>query len=668
MRIFKNFSDSELKKMKDDKYNVIGLDFGDGETAAAYFTKYVNTPQAFFVDGSNTRTKIVTAIFIPNDNSSNVNVGQNAVNSASDRNPGKFYINFKCKPSEADAQAEFIGEYRQNDHFYTKREVMQLFVQGFLDIIFSVKANNLNPDQDTILLIGRPAGGTWEGEEELNYQKMFSENLRAGNKKVKQVMVLSESFAALAQTVGVNNQRFNFEDTIICADSGSSTFDVTYVSNGENKNEYGVNLGAKYIEKNMLTYILELANEEKKTNFSIRDLADPMVLMNMRTAKENYFGDEGKRPLQRQPFTLQIRDEFNTKVIDQEFMNHVIYHMKVEYNDRTQLKGFCTFKSWDDACKIFFENMKKGILKDINKVKKVILTGGGSKMSFVGEHAKEILGKDLIEHSSEPSYTVAKGLAWIARHEINTEILYRQIMSEMDTIINNSVTKYLLTNISEELAKNLLDDVIMPILADWRVRNYITLNDAAKAMDEKCNKKINEDSYQLTIHIKIRDWFNENYPKVINALNKRIGEGLNIHVPENMRIQLPVNVYKDIYSSVQLIKINVNSGEFLNRVLGSMGFGLVMFEYDHSLTKRIDLYNNAVHLYPNHLLKGFDTAKLFFIESKHVDGLETQVFNQLSQKGDAIYNNIFRVLKESMKDSIANQVEMMAMYVYKQRY
>ncbi|MDF2539175.1 MAG: hypothetical protein K0S76_2196 [Herbinix sp.] len=666
MRIFKDFNNEELQCIHDGSCNVIGLDFGDGETTAAYFNPIQNAPCSFFIDGSGARMKMITALFVPNDRPSDVKVGMNAINASKNRLPGRFYVNFKCKPSEADAYAEFIGERRLKDKLYTKKEIMQLFVQKFLDTIFEISNNELKGERETIVLVGRPAGGNWEGEEEQNYQKMLAHNLMAGGRSVKRVMVLSESFAALAQTVGKNNKKFAFDDTIICADSGSSTFDFTCVSQGENKSEYGVSLGAKYIEQNMLNHTLELINKKSQSNYAVADIADPVALFQMRTCKENFYGDEGQEPQQMQPFMIQIRDQYFVEQIDRSFMEYVINNMKVEYNDKTQPKGISIFKSWNAGCETFFENARKGIQNEIAKVKKVILTGGGSKMPFLVNQAMKTFGQNIVEISHEPSYTVARGLAWIAQHEVKTEILYREIISGLEEIITNAIEADLTTKIATPLAAEMLDGVIWPILNDWKNRKYATLDDVSKAMDQKCNDLMKNGYYQPKINQAVGEWFNENYPKVIQELNKKIESGLNVRIPDNYQMRLPKGIYENIQNSVQLVQINVNAGEFLNRVLGKIGAGWVLFNHDHIQSDRDKLFANALNIYPNGLLNGFNA--MFGL--KYVEGLVTQIRKGILSQytgSDTIYTNILHELEASLSESIANQIEMMAMYVYKQK-
>lgn len=666
MRIFKDFSNEELQCIKNGSCNVIGLDFGDGETTAAYFHPIQKVPISFHVDGSGARMKMITALFIPNDSPSDVKIGLNAINASKNRLQGKFYVSFKCKPSEADAYAEFIGERRPNDKLYTKKEIMQLFVRKFIETIFDISTNELDANRDTIILVGRPAGSNWEGTEQENYQSMLSENLMIGNRPVRKLLVLSESFAALAQTVGRNSRRFDFDDTVICADSGSSTFDFTCVSHGENKSEYGVSLGAKYIEQNMLHHTLNLINNKNQLRFALADIADPLALFQLRTCKENYYGDEGQEPQQIQPFMIQIQDRYFVEQIDRSFMDHVIQRMQIEYNDRTQPRGYSTFESWSVGCESFFSNARRGIQNEIAKVKRVILTGGGSKMPFLVSHAEKTFGKDLVEISHEPSYTVARGLAWIAQHEVKTEILYREIMDDLWELITKSVTANLLTKLATALAKDMLDEVIWPLLNDWKAKKYTTLDDVSNAMDKKCSDLMQSGHYQPQINKVVCDWFNENYPKVIEELNKRIESGLNVRIPTNYQMKLPQDIYKSIQDSVRLVQIKVNAGEFLNRVLGKIGAGWVLFTYDHSQSDRDKLFANALHIYPEGLLNGFNAVFGF----KFVEGLIPQIRKGIEgcyTGSETIYTNMLSELQSCLRETVATQIETMAMYVYRQR-
>ncbi len=592
-RLLSSLSRSYIDQIVKGDIQLLCIDFGHGESTLARMlvkTDVSGKPVWEVVPLNTTETspkyKHETYIFIPQDQTKErISIGETAHRRAQSGIKGDFYCYFKKMPHQAENFAEPFGGHVVGERV-KYGYLMKAFLQAYLDMISTeemMKYNGLDAKKPVMLMIGRPSGEKWDAAEAA-YAKLF-EGLTVFGKKPLAIRVLSESFAALAQSVNDSESvEYKHEETVVCVDMGSSTADITCMCRGSVVYEYGISLGAHMIEANLLEYVISEANRKLDRGdrpYTLRDV-DGYPMPDFRRYKENYFGDSTREPLPNEKMRLDFDDgvDYDSIVVrlSSNVMDTVCKGMPIQFNDKNAPEGKASYGSWYDACKAFYEKARSDIYAlidrgDIPPIKVVILTGGASRMDFVKALVESTFGDKneygrhnrrdfLIYQSREPSYTVSKGLAWISYNAAKTEQILANAKKQIRDTLNQACSYSLYTAVAQEVV-SIFYDTCYHEMCLWSKR---TQNESLNAVlknqvNPRCNAKIATEEIRRNIRKAIMTWYDNggiNLQGVMDKMTNYFSEMFGVSL-RGITIPLPQDVAVKAATSVSQVNITIDS-------------------------------------------------------------------------------------------------------------
>jgi len=388
---------------------VIGIDFGHGETSAAYCSiGWDSTKQQLSgikdIDFGSNNKVIPSAISITADNKAYIG---DAAFLPEVLNKAEAKVCFKKKPENINGESERIMMRFMKEVYKTiKERNSALFTEG-----------------NHLVYIATPSG--WDEEAKDLYGKMASEaGLPMGG-------ITSESRAAFikAQQDPDSGLPQYIDKGAIVFDMGSSTLDFTYLTR-DNKNpiDWGDDCGASKVEK--IIYASKRDGNEEILDFEKKypNLVDAL-LFEARKAKEKvYFHPD---------MPCRITVNFETIVEDEEFEDT---KMKFKYQPG-ELNQMLEDKGYIGAIRKAMQTFKNEKIAG-NPIHVVFLTGGASRMDFIRDLVKECweLPDDRIYKDQDPSLTISRGVAILGRGDIrsggsqNTKDLLKEITANASDI------------------------------------------------------------------------------------------------------------------------------------------------------------------------------------------------------------------------------------------
>lgn len=425
---------------------LIGIDFGHAETSAAY-TK--------FDDNQNVRTEI-EIVGIGNNNVFYTIVSYNnhreeiGISAFSPSFP-KTNLAFKCRPSIA-------GE---------KRKAMLKFMKNYYSQLLN-SINGIRPDNH-VVAISVPSD--WNTEDQEAYRQMAIEV------SIPCIFVTLESNAAMHLINNTNGvitiTPENKQNGILVLDFGSSTLDMTYLKM-QKGNEQAVakhdsyELGASLIEKNILKQNkpqFPYFDELKKEHESIEPWCEFRIRV---TGKETYYNQLCQNFIDR-----EVTCRMN---IGRLYFSNVPEYQNLTYNvcidDNTierALNGIQINKVDNYKTHTFAEHINL-ILdkiiseKNIKTIDKVIITGGASKMPFIGKtitsyfNQKFGLEREDIALDPNPSHTISKGVALWCKSKFKSF----EYQLNLNEVVNSyySQEEYNIKNKTKQQFKNRIEEAI----------------------------------------------------------------------------------------------------------------------------------------------------------------------------------------------------------------
>ena len=402
-----------MKEVTQNTEFIIGIDFGHGETSAAFYN--LKTQEKFDLDILPGHKVIKSAVAIlEQEGQQTICVGDAAIANAPMAKD--FQISFKKRPSEMTQ---------------TDRARMVAFMKGVYAAIL-----DRHPDYRTrehAVYIARPSQDElWESEEAAYIQIATDAGLPIAG-------IQKESRAAYfrARTQPDSKIDHYVKTGVLIVDFGSSTVDFTYL-NGTLPSpiDDGKPLGASEVEKSLLEYALTNSTDENTKKFASLYGADKnskpynQLLYRFRMAKEEFYG--GKMP------AFQVLYDFSPITSSEKhqlsgFGGITITRQQLDNILGKNIKGGYIQKVKEAV--VAFKNEK---LKD-NKVACVYLTGGASRMDFVREIFMEVFGLDDSRCPSDdnPSVIVSQGVAHLSYADIKTQEAEEDLKNKVKHIINN---------------------------------------------------------------------------------------------------------------------------------------------------------------------------------------------------------------------------------------
>lgn len=534
---------------------VIGIDFGHGETSAAYCSIGWDSNKGQLsgvkdIDfGSNTKV-IPSAISITTDGKAYIG---DAAFLPEVLNKAEANVCFKKKPENIDGSAE------------------QLMMRFMKEVYNTIRERNsaLFTDGNHLVYIATPSG--WdETAKDLYGQMAAKAGLPMGG-------ITSESRAAFikAQQDPDSGLPQYIDKGAVVFDMGSSTLDFTYLTRDNvNPIDWGDDCGASKVEK--IIYASKRDGNEEIIDFEKKypNLVDAL-LFEARKAKEKvYFHPD---------MPCRITVNFETIVEDEEFEDT---KMKFKYqpgelNQILEEKGY--IGAIRNAMMIFKNEKITG-----KPIHVVFLTGGASRMDFIKDLVKECwnLPDERIYRDQDPSLTISQGVAVLGRGDIrsggaqNTKSLLDEITKNAEDIFT-PFAESLTAKVTNELERS-----VITAFNEFRdCESDVSLNDLQERMKwwiEQDTNSIGEwasECYQKAFEEKTADI----RAKLDSVVNEFSSTGVQMGSVGNVSLSLPQLDMRGITAQMEDIGTTfaAEAGSITETVAsaaigGAIGYGLGM--------------------------------------------------------------------------------------------
>lgn len=604
---------------------VIGIDLGHGETSAAICAMQWNEPEdrldaAKDLEMEPNRKVIPSAITITSDGTAKIGTA------AFDPNilkHAKVNVCFKKKPENINGEAE------------------QLMMRFMKEVYKKIRENNggMLTDNNHLVYIATPSG--WDKTAQDLYLEMATKaGLPMGG-------ITKESRAAFvrAQHDPTANLGRNIEKGAIVFDMGSSTLDFTYHNSKLNRMiDNGYDCGASHIEKSMFAE-LEKSNDaigEFRSKYS--ELTD-YLLFEVRKAKEEIYFDTTRKYKK----TINFED-----FIDDEDLEDERFRLKFESGELNQfLENNGYINSIRNAMRDYIINHISG-----QNIYGVFLTGGASRMDFIKPLVTQCwnVPEEKIFRDQDPSLTISEGVAEVARTDLRTSDLDKDLEPLFRNVSGASVYNHFIELFGNFLYEN-VSERVSNVCIEWRdSTSDLSLNalnarikNGVKSEVSECSGQINE-----ALKIAIDEQTQELRAKVDAIVAAYTAQGANISLPTLSDFEMKGDVGVDMSQVINEISasIETESNSWGGIIAGAgVGAALAMI-FGGPLAWII----GGGALLGKWLLGSGDSEeeKKKKAMQKHLSSAErVDVINKLDEKWDeittSINNSIFRSLQNNNK-------------------
>lgn len=481
----KNY-DWAIKPDKNRHQYVIGIDLGHGETSAAFCP----------IDWDTAARELEGVKDL--DFGSNCKVIPSAINVTEN---GKAYI------GELAFSPDILNKANVNVCFKQKPvdmngEKEQLMIRYMKEVYQIIREKNpgLFTDDNHLVYIATPSG--WNDATKDLYGQMATQ---AG---LPMAGITSESRAAFirAQQDASSGLPQYIDKGAIVFDMGSSTLDFTYLSDGIKPIDYGYDCGASQVEK-IIYKNIRAKNEDiisfEKKYFNLIDF----LLFDARKAKEKvYFSPD-------LPYRKTIN--FEDFIPDDEDFEDAKIRFKFQPNELNQMLEDAGYINAIRQAMIDFKNTHIGEMP----IHVAFLTGGASRMDFIKPLVQECWGlpKERIYQDQDPSLTISRGVAEVARGDIrsggigNAQKLLKELSA--DTNIYVPFSNALIEKVTDEITSTMAS-----CITNFRDNDTdVSINDLQSYISDNIDNNINQ----------IGDWAMECYKEAFENKTAEIREKLD---------------------------------------------------------------------------------------------------------------------------------------------
>ena len=428
---------------------VVGIDFGHAETSACVckieWGKNADEQKDEWEDlvlYPNSKEKIITSA-ISKTNTGDIYIHEDAFKFIDGNN---CRIGFKEKPQSLDGEQE---------------QLMIDFMHAVYDII--IKGYDFLTPNNHIVYIARPSG--WQEEESKTLYKEMA--IKAG---IPLAGLTSESRAAIfyAKLFSLHFKS-NITKGAIVFDLGSSTLDLTYLSEKYGPYDRGQNLGASIIDGVIYEYML-LNQDENLKQFVIKhpEFTDPLVY-EARKFKEKVYSANEDAPSW---LPISIKRVFSSipDSLKNELEAEKINTIELEVDNANQLDTLVDQKTgYRGRISDFLRDFKAEFIKEDHPINGVLLVGGASSMYYLPELISRSLGieEDIVRKESDPNLTVSRGIALLGTKDVITFVLRTEFKKTLKQDISQRVDKTVLKEDLTETVFNLIWASIEKSVKRW---------------------------------------------------------------------------------------------------------------------------------------------------------------------------------------------------------
>lgn len=462
---------------------VIGIDFGHGETSAAYCSIGWGLPSgrlenATDIELESNKKVIPSAICISYDNKAYI--GRTAFHQDVLKE-SEVQVCFKQRPIDINGE---------------KEQLMVRYMSEFYKLIREKRPNFT--DDNHLVYIATPSG--WDDTAKNLYGRMAK---MAG---LPIAGITTESRAAFVR--GQNKPDSSLPQYIdkgaIVFDMGSSTLDFTYL-NDDTVIDFGYDCGASFIEQ--WIYSDRKKGNEDVTIFEKRyPKLISKLLFEARLAKEEvYF-----HPEERFRRTVNFEDIIDDEDLKDGKMKFIF--QPGELDDSLKAVGYI------DKIKQAMIDFKYNHIHNA-PIYVAFLTGGASRMDFIRSLVKECwnLSDNMICIDDDPSLTISQGVAEVARADIrsgsmgNPKELLNKLVSDCD--VYSVFSDSLVDKVADEVTSTIASCVTQFRDTD----NDVSINDLEVFINDNIENDMNH----------VSEWAMECYQSAFEQKTSEIREKLD---------------------------------------------------------------------------------------------------------------------------------------------
>ena len=570
----------------------LGYDLGDGETIvdAVTFSYNPNNQQNFQQDnlfdlrmpdtaqagqaiptgyGYNKNTKIVFSNSISADPTNIRNVHSYFKRKPMDLlgtvNAERYYelralFSTEQWPNKADCPEVYSSD------FIKFKESVQTFTNAiFSDATFqeSVKLHLVNRDE-IIICVGHPT--KWSELDSLIYKTILKDSILGQDTYLGlpcSFVLAAESRAAYLYLKhhGVV-QNIEQGTCSLLIDVGSSTIDVTAVT--QDSRNYAYNNGNNYLGVRSIDFMIR--------NWYFENLNVAGLLPNVKKILQN-------NPAQENALILECRKAKEVAYSTVVGVGNIVYGMtaiplaqskinelasqvpvaeilcEITRIDPEELKKFKN-KSWTTCFKEFLDEQKSELNKLNLPIGRIIVTGGASKMIFVPQIVRQVFHEVPANEQhidADSSRTISRGLALVGPSDTKS----RQFQETVETLNRTEIPQIIsydldaLADAISPIIENIVTDIILKRLRQWRDGEIITINDmSARIRDDMSEdnlkrKLANSPEYNQAV----KDW-----------TENKLGSDIALRLQEICRQYNVANFTIDDLNVMQNVKVNPATG------------------------------------------------------------------------------------------------------------
>lgn len=483
---------------------VIGIDLGHGETSAAIapmqWDKLDNQLEAVKdLEMEPNRKVIPSAITITADGTAKIGT---AAFSPDILKQANVNVCFKKKPADINGDSE------------------KLMIRFMKEVYRKIRENNggMLTDSNHLVYIATPSG--WDKQA----QNLYLEMARQAGIPMGGITKESRAAFVRAQHDPTANLGRNIEKGAIVFDMGSSTLDFTY-HNSELTNmvDNGYDCGASFVEKSMF-------GELEKNNGAIRefrskypDLVD-YLLFEVRRAKEEIYFDTTRKYKK----TINFED-----FIDDEDLEDERFRLKFESGELNQfLQDNGYISSIREAMHDYLNNHIPG-----KNIYGVFLTGGASRMDFIKPLVSQCwnVPEDKIFRDQDPSLTISQGVAEVARTDIRTADLDKDLKPLFAKVNGSAVYNKFVELLGNFLYNNVAEAVEKTCI-EWRdERQNLSLN----ALNYRISNSVKATVQKCSTHERVNEAIQRAIEEETEGLREKVDAIVSAYTAQGTNIQMP---------------------------------------------------------------------------------------------------------------------------------
>lgn len=508
---------------------VVGIDFGHGETSAAWckleWDKSAGMRESTVHDVALSGSLKVLPSAINRTPDGRYHVGNEAFHPDHMIDGAKMRVGFKQYPEDIKGEPE---------------QLMIAYMRTIYAIIIE-KVDELK-EGNHIVYIARPSGWTDERTKDLYRRMAIEAGIPLGG-------LTSESRAAIFYAINRDEFKKNMSQGGIVFDLGSSTLDFTYLDlNDPNPIDHGYPCGASIVEKTIFEQLL---------------------------LKDSRFSDFLKKyPMYKDAFLFKIREkkeaiynktDMNLRVIDRiELMDVVNYLEEEEYEDvalKLKFSSVNDFNEWLEQTCHYKTDIKNAIRDYQNKyirgkkVYGVYLAGGATRMNFLKpiiEEMFQLSDEQVRGGGSEPSLTVSRGIALIGTADAMTAALREDLESKKKLLIEPQRLQSRMDKLIQDMAGCISE-------TSWYVVHEACSDFKSKDLDKKLDVKDLEDD----IRSKMEKFTTSGLPTVISGVFNQFfqyeSEDVRIELNGIIRNYAPGREIKNVHNEVSDISFDMQN-------------------------------------------------------------------------------------------------------------